>query len=57
MRSWGVGALLSLPLFDGGSRRAEVQAWLARHHGQAIAEVASMQVWQPLAFQMRRIAE
>ncbi|KAG1553412.1 hypothetical protein G6F50_013055 [Rhizopus delemar] len=24
------------------------QAWLARHHGQAIAEVASMQVWQPL---------
>ena len=24
------------------------QDWLARHHGQAIAEVASMQVWQPL---------
>ncbi|MBT0134869.1 putative peptide modification system cyclase, partial [Listeria seeligeri] len=24
------------------------QQWLARHHGQAIAEVASMQVWQPL---------
>ena len=26
MRSWGVGALLSLPLFDGGRREAGVQA-------------------------------
>jgi multidrug efflux system outer membrane protein len=28
MRSWGVGALLSLPLFDGGRREAGVQAAL-----------------------------
>jgi hypothetical protein len=24
------------------------QEWLARHRGQAIAEVSAMQVWQPL---------
>ncbi|KAG0908836.1 hypothetical protein G6F32_016915 [Rhizopus arrhizus] len=32
------------------------QAWLARHHGQAIAEVASMQVWQPLTVRGQRAA-
>lgn len=29
-RAWGVGALLSLPLFDGGRRQAEVEAASAR---------------------------
>ena len=42
-RAWGVGALLSLPLFDGGQRAAQVEgaqarleAALAEHRGQVL---------------------
>jgi multidrug efflux system outer membrane protein len=42
-RSWGIGALLSLPIFDGGQRaaqeegaRARLEAAMAAHRGQVL---------------------
>ncbi|MDB5820435.1 MAG: efflux system, outer rane lipoprotein NodT family, partial [Rhizobacter sp.] len=36
MRSWGIGAVLSLPLFDGGRRQADVAAASARLDGALV---------------------